>query len=423
VHYNRNFTEVIETHRRIKIAYHILVMITAQSKNTFLSALNLLEDFANRKANGLLIVSANGVSWFVYFNEGKIFHANFSIDPLDRLELYTCQVLQAGQQRIDTKMFERLRQQTAGVNLESFYPSYDYQALYSLVGTSQLSVADGALIVRKITKEAMRSMLLLSDFSYDFVADHRQFPILWSANFLSLIKECQGEITDWQSLKAEIYSPYQRPFVSENNENLSKYNYLRKFLVGVDFNHLSLQLNRSAIHIAQSLDLLVVDGVVGLHPPQSQYNKLPKLSRTKNDSYLDLLPPLDLSIEMVVVSQYKIVSIDDSPAILQRMADFLDSTHFQLFAVQDSRMALSKIITVKPQVILMDIDMPNIDGYKLCTMVRRNLEFKNTPIIMVTSNSGFIDRAKAKLCGATDYLAKPFTQSTLNQIVLKYLVN
>jgi two-component system, chemotaxis family, response regulator PixG len=406
-----------------KIAYHILVMITAQSQNTSLSALNLLEDFANRRANGLLMVSANGVSWFVYFNDGKIFHANFSIDPLDRLELYTCQVLQAGHQRIDSKMFERLRQQTVGVNLESYYPSYDYQALYSLVGTGQLSVADGALIVRKITKEAMRSLLVLSDFSYDFVADSRQFPILWSTNFLSLIKECQGEITDWQALRAEIYSPYQRPFISENNKNLIKYNYLRSFLVGVDFNHLSLQLNRSAIRIAQSLDLLIVDGVVSLHPPQSQYSKLPKLSKAINDSAFELLPPLDLSLKTLVVTQYKIVCIDDSPAILQRIDDFLDSAHFQLFPVSDPRAALSKIITVKPHVILMDIDMPNIDGYQLCTMVRRNREFKNTPIVMVTSNSGFIDRARAKLCGATDYLTKPFTQNTLNKIVFKYIAS
>jgi two-component system, chemotaxis family, response regulator PixG len=123
------------------------------------------------------------------------------------------------------------------------------------------------------------------------------------------------------------------------------------------------------------------------------------------------------------VTQYKIVCIDDSPAILQRIDDFLDSAHFQLFPVSDPRVALSKIITVKPYIILMDIDMPNIDGYQLCTMVRRNREFKNTPIVMVTSNSGFIDRAKAKLCGATDYLTKPFTQSTLNKIVFKYVAS
>jgi two-component system, chemotaxis family, response regulator PixG len=391
-------------------------MITLQRKNAILSALNLLEDFAHRKANGFLKISANEVSWFIYLNDGKIFYANFSIDPLDRLELYIRKVLKARNQSIDRAIFDDLRQRTAIVCLDDFYPSHDYQALYSLVCTEQVSVLDGALIAKKITKETMRSFLLLSNFSYDFVADSRPFPILWSSNFLSLSKECQSEINDWRSLKSNIYSPYQRPFVLGNSgeeDTQGKYDYLEKFLVGVDFNCLTLKLNRSAIRIAQSLDLFIVDGIIGLRPPKFQYSKLPKLLQTEDHQ--------DSSVEMSSTAQYKIVSVDDSPVILQRMRDFLDSDHFQLFLVQDPGMALSKIITVKPHVILMDIDMPNIDGYKLCSLVRR--KFKNIPIIMVTSNCGLIDKVRARLCGATDYMTKPFAQSTLNEMVFKHLTN
>ncbi len=389
-------------------------MISAHSKSTTLSALNLLEDFANRKANGFLKATANGVSWFIYLNDGKIFYANFSIDPLDRLELYMSQVLKARHQSIDPHIFEKLRQRIAGAKLDDFYPSYDYQSLYSLVRKQQLSAADASSIVREITKETMRSFLLLSEFNYSFITDNRQFPILCSTNFLSLSKECQDEINDWRALGARIYSPYQRPFVLKKNDNQSKYDFLQKFLVGVDFNHLALQLNRPAIRVAQSLEPLITAGVVGLRPPKSQYTKLPKLAKGESDR--------DLSFDMIAATQYKIVCIDDSPTILQRMNDFLDSTYFEIFPVQDSGAALTKIITVKPHAILMDIDMPNIDGYKLCTMVRRNNEFKNTPIIMVTSNSGFIDRARAKFCGATDYMTKPFTQISLNDMVFKYVV-
>jgi two-component system, chemotaxis family, response regulator PixG len=389
-------------------------MISAQSKNTILSALSLLEDFANRKANGFLKVSANGVSWFIYLNDGKIFYANFSIDPLDRLELYMRQVLQSRQQHIDQHVFERLRERIAGAKLDDFYPSYDYQSLYSLVRKNQLSATDGAAISREITKETIRSFLLLSEFSYHFITDNRQFPILWSSNFLSLSKECQTEISDWQSLGAKIYSPYQRPFVSKKNGDQSKYDYLHKFLIGVDFNHLALQLNRPAIKVAQSLEPLIAAGVVGLRPPKSQYTKLPKLAQGKDNQ--------DLSFTMITATQYKIVCIDDSPTILQRMNDFLDDGHFKIFPVQDSGAALTKIITVKPDAILMDIDMPNIDGYKLCAMVRRSNGFKNVPIIMVTSNSGLVDRARAKFCGATDYMTKPFTQISLNDMVFKYVL-
>jgi two-component system, chemotaxis family, response regulator PixG len=390
-------------------------MILAHKKNTILSALNLLEDFANRKANGLLKVSANGVSWFIHLNDGKIFYANFSIDPLDRLELHLCLLFKLRHQSINQRVFVELRQRTSGFSLDDYYPSYDYQTLYSLVCTEQISVGDGAAIVREITKEALRSFLLLSEFSYDFIADQRQFPILWSTNCLSLSKECRGEISDWQALGAKIYSPYQRPFLLENNEFQNKYDYLQKFLVGVDFSHLALPLNKPAIRVAQSLEPLITAGIVGLQSPESPYTKLPLLFQEASD--------LDLSLDTIVAKLYKIVCVDDSPTILQRIHDFLDSAHFQLFPVQDPGTALSKIINVKPHAILMDIDMPNIDGYQLCTMVRRNEQFEKTPIIMVTSNSGLIDRARAKFCGATDYLTKPFTQNSLNEMVLKYMVN
>jgi two-component system, chemotaxis family, response regulator PixG len=389
-------------------------MISAYSKNTTLSVLSLLESAANRKANGFLKVSANGVSWFVYLSDGKIFHANFSIEPIDRIEIYMHQVLQSRNQHPEKEMFEKLRQRIAGAKLDDFYPSYDYQALYSLVRKNQLSTANAAMIIREITKETMRSLLVLSEFTYSFVDDNRQFPILWSTNFLSLSKECQDEISDWQALGARIYSPYQRPYVIKKDDDNGKYDYLQKFLVGVDFNRLSLQLNRPAIRVAQSLDPLIAAGVVGLRPPKSQYVKMPRLSVFESDQ--------NLSLEMIIATQYKILCVDDSPTILQRMNDFLDSAHFKIFSVLDSGMALTKIITVKPHAILMDIDMPNIDGYKLCAMVRRHNEFKNTPIIMVTSNSGFIDRARAKFCGATDYMTKPFTQKALNDMVFKYVV-
>ncbi len=253
-----------------------LAMILAHKKNTILSALNLLEDFANRKANGLLKVSANGIAWFIHLNEGKIFYANFSIDPLDRLELHMCQLFKLRHQAINKDVFAKLRQQTSSLSLDDYYPSYDYQTLYSLVCTEQLSASDGAAIVREITKEAIRGFLLLSDFSYDFIADQRQFPILWSTNFFSLSKECQSEITDWQALDSKIYSPYQRPFLLENNEFQNKYDYLQNFLVGVDFSHLALLLNRPAIRVAQSLEPLITAGIVGLRSPEHPYTKLPQ---------------------------------------------------------------------------------------------------------------------------------------------------
>ena len=64
--------------------------------------------------------------------------------------------------------------------------------------------------------------------------------------------------------------------------------------------------------------------------------------------------------------------------------------------------------------------MPKINGYKLCKLLRGSDNCNHTPIVMVTGNTGLIDKARAKIAGATDYFTKPFTQQELIEIVEKY---
>jgi twitching motility two-component system response regulator PilG len=80
-----------------------------------------------------------------------------------------------------------------------------------------------------------------------------------------------------------------------------------------------------------------------------------------------------------------------------------------------------QILRSKPDLILLDVEMPNLDGYELCSLLRRHSSFKNTPIIMVTGRTGFIDKAKAKLVRSSGYLTKPFTRSDLLKLVFKHI--
>jgi twitching motility two-component system response regulator PilG len=80
-----------------------------------------------------------------------------------------------------------------------------------------------------------------------------------------------------------------------------------------------------------------------------------------------------------------------------------------------------EIARIKPDIVLLDVGMPTIDGYKLCRLLRNHPNFQKTPIVMVTGNSSLIDRAKARVAGATDYLTKPFTQAELVKMVFRYL--
>ena len=83
--------------------------------------------------------------------------------------------------------------------------------------------------------------------------------------------------------------------------------------------------------------------------------------------------------------------------------------------------AVPIIFRVQPDLILLDINMPKINGYKLCGLLRASNHCDRTPIIMVTANTGLIDKARAKIAGATDYFTKPFTQQELMLMIEKHL--
>ncbi len=131
-------------------------------------------------------------------------------------------------------------------------------------------------------------------------------------------------------------------------------------------------------------------------------------------------PPVNIP-EPVIQSTYKIVCVDDSPAILQELQRCLEDDMFSVSTISNPVKALMQIIKIKPDLILLDVNMAGIDGYELCRLLRNHSLFKSTPIIMVTANTGIINRVKARIVGASGYLTKPFNQSDLLKIVFKYL--
>ena len=119
---------------------------------------------------------------------------------------------------------------------------------------------------------------------------------------------------------------------------------------------------------------------------------------------------------------YTIVCIDDSRAVVNAIKMYLDDKLFSVVGINDSLKALMQIVRLKPDLILLDISMPTLDGYELCSLLRKHSSLKKTPVIMVTGRKGIIDRVKAKMVKASDYLTKPFQKKDLLKVIFKYIV-
>lgn len=119
-------------------------------------------------------------------------------------------------------------------------------------------------------------------------------------------------------------------------------------------------------------------------------------------------------------NKIKVMVIDDSNTIRRSAKLFLSSAGFDIIEVEDGFDALSKIMEEEPDLVFIDVLMPNLDGLQTCQIIKRNPMFKKLPIIILSSKDGEFDKAKGLMMGANDYLVKPFTKDSIIKVVKSY---
>lgn len=119
--------------------------------------------------------------------------------------------------------------------------------------------------------------------------------------------------------------------------------------------------------------------------------------------------------------QFRIACIDDSSQILQVMKQILSQEGYLCFGINEPLQAVPKLISSPPDLIFLDIGMPILNGYEVCAQIRRISKLKETPVIMLTGNDGIVDRVRARVVGASAFLAKPIDTIKLLDTVEKFL--
>lgn len=116
-----------------------------------------------------------------------------------------------------------------------------------------------------------------------------------------------------------------------------------------------------------------------------------------------------------------ILVIDDSATVRGAVGGYLRDAGYQVVLAEDGFDALAKIGDCRPQLIVCDILMPRLDGYRTCALVRASAVFCATPVLMLSSKEGLFDRARGSLAGASACLAKPLARETLLAAVRQHL--
>lgn len=121
----------------------------------------------------------------------------------------------------------------------------------------------------------------------------------------------------------------------------------------------------------------------------------------------------------------RIMVVDDDSYIRELVCTFLKKEGFATYEASDGRDALHKIIVVNPDLFIIDIMMPNMDGFELCRQLRRYYE--DTPILMLTAKDDIGQKVKGFETGTDDYLTKPFEGAELiarvKALLKRYKIN
>ncbi len=115
-----------------------------------------------------------------------------------------------------------------------------------------------------------------------------------------------------------------------------------------------------------------------------------------------------------------ILVVDDSATIRRSAETMLANEGYEVICAENGFEALSKITRHRPDLIFVDIMMPRLDGYQTCAIIKNNSEFRDTPVVMLTSKDGLFDKARGRVVGSDQYLTKPFTRGELLDAVKQH---
>jgi CheY-like chemotaxis protein len=102
-----------------------------------------------------------------------------------------------------------------------------------------------------------------------------------------------------------------------------------------------------------------------------------------------------------------ILVVDDNTDNVEILRAFLESRGFTIAEARDGRTALSLMEEVKPDLVLLDVMMPGMDGWEVCRVIKQHPQLGDTKVVMVTAKGGFEDKFEGLRSGADDYVVKP----------------
>jgi two-component system, chemotaxis family, response regulator PixG len=134
-----------------------------------------------------------------------------------------------------------------------------------------------------------------------------------------------------------------------------------------------------------------------------------------------LMPRDDISEELTIPPQPLVACIDDSEIVHYHLGQILMEHRYRLTSIHNPLFSIPSLIAAKPDLIFLDLVMPTMNGYEVCSQIRKTPSLKQTPVIILTGKDGVVDKLRSKLVGANDFLSKPIAADAVLRMLFYYL--
>lgn len=371
----------------------------------------LLETLKKIKFSGQLLWSDldNGKTWTFYLYLGRLIYATGGTHPVRRwarnLAMYCPQI-----------PFDITAIQSDLYKLEpaSFTTCWEYQLFCLWLEQDRLGKGQ--------IEKAIQSILLevLFDLSYAKNWTHQIKENTAVAEQIVLLNEKQlmAEVQHfWQALwnsKITDYSLDEVPIIKQPEQlkestSDKAYQSLTYLLDGEKtLRDIAVQMKRDVVQVTRSLSPYLKAGLVELISVPDWQSPVCRVIH-------------DVPLEQVSSSKPVIACVDDSPSVCQTMESLLGAAGYRFIGINDGLRSLTILLAKKPDLIFLDLIMPNTNGYEICSQLRKAPSFQHTPIVMLTGSDGIVDQVRAKLVGASDFLSKPVDAGKVLGTVRKHL--
>ena len=355
----------------------------------------------------LILTNAEGNKWTVYLHSGHVFYANGGTHTVKRWYRNLATFLP--EQISDLAKWETEATEAGQISAEESNLCWQYQLLCSWVQQKKITREQATKIVWSTLVETWFDATQSRQTSYEL----KQLPspsrgiILLDGN--RIVAEVERQRLAWQKAQVGNLNLDQAPVIKQPEQmqqstSATVFQMLSNLLDGQkSLRDLAIDMKRKPLTVTCFLLPYIQSGLVELiNVPDS--------------------PAPVLSTFAAAVEQPLIACVDDSPLISNSMETFLTNLGYRFTGINDPLRAFSVLLALKPDLIFLDLVMPNTNGYEVCEKLRRIPHFRNTPIVILTGNDGVIDRMKARMVGASGFLSKnKVNAAAVTEVLNKHL--